>query len=123
LQTNYTPIKYKMKTTYYFYIFILFFLSCSKKKESVDPIKKETFLNEQKVIGTPIFGYLNKQFFTLHSLNQDDFTKKIDSIKNLFTNHLQKNKSSLFTCLNKSKIVNSHIFSSFKKVYSNTSLK
>ncbi len=76
---------------------ILFFISCSKKKESVALIKKETFLNEQKVIGTPIWKYLNNNSYSFYVLNQDDFTKKIDSIKNIFTDHLQKNKTNLDT--------------------------
>jgi len=84
-----------MRTTYYFYILILFFLSCSKKKESGALIKKETFLNEQKIIGIPIWKYIRNNNYQLHLLDQDDFTKKIDSLKNIFINHLQKNKKNL----------------------------
>jgi len=84
-----------MKTNYYFYILILLFLNCNDKNEKTDAISKEKFLKEQKKFGTPIFKYLKTKFYTLHFLDQDEFTKKIDSLKNIYTNHLHKNKKNL----------------------------
>ncbi len=86
-----------IKTKYFFYILILILLSCNKNKQAIDSSKKEGFLTEQTKFGTPIWRYLSNNRYPLHLLDQDDFTKKIDSLKTIYTSHLQNNKKNLDT--------------------------
>jgi acetyl esterase/lipase len=84
-----------MKIKYFLLLFLVINQSCkSQTKVNTESIKS-TFFQEQKEIGTPIWNYLNSNFYTLNSLKQSDFTKKIDSLKSIYTTHLNKYKGKL----------------------------
>ncbi|MBL4605472.1 MAG: alpha/beta hydrolase [Flavobacteriaceae bacterium] len=70
-------------------------MNCNEKQEAINPAKKEAFLKEQIEIGTPVWRYLNNNSYPLNILDQDTFTKKIDSLKRIYTDHLEKNKKDL----------------------------
>jgi acetyl esterase/lipase len=84
-----------MKIRYFLLLFLITIQSCkSQEKLNAESIKK-SFLQEQKEIGKPIWDYLNANYYTLNSLNQSDFTHKVDSLKNIYTKQLNKYKGKL----------------------------
>ena len=71
-------------------------LSCKSQEKLNTEAIKNSFFEEQKEIGSPIWNYLlNTNIYTLNSLNQSDFTKKIDSLKSIYTTQLNKYKGKL----------------------------
>jgi len=56
---------------------------------------KSRFLEEQREIGKPVWQYLNNNFSTLYSLNEERFAFKIDSLKNIYLIHLAKHRDKL----------------------------
>ena len=87
---------HNMKTRYYFYIISVLFLNCNEKKEIIDPVKEEAFFKEQKEFAS-VWKYINNNFYSLYSLDQSNFTQKIDSLEKTYTDHLQKNRNNLNT--------------------------
>jgi len=84
-----------MKIKYFLLLFLVINQSCkSQTKVNTESIKS-TFFQEQKEIGTPIWNYLNSNSYSLNSLKQFDFTKKIDSLKSIYTTQLNKYKGKL----------------------------
>jgi acetyl esterase/lipase len=84
-----------MKIKYLLLLLLVTVQSCkSQDNVNAESIKK-TFLQEQTEIGTPIWKYLRSNPYTLYSLNQVDFTHKIDSLKNIYTTQLNKYKGKL----------------------------
>lgn len=84
-----------MKIKYLLLLLLVSIQSCkSQENVNTESIKK-TFLQEQTEIGTPIWNYLRSNPYTLNSLNQVDFTHKIDSLKNIYTTQLNKYKGKL----------------------------
>ncbi len=73
---------------------ILFFTvatSC-KKKTSDNITNDQIFLNEQSEFAKRVDEFLGKDFVKLYSLNQNDFTFKVDSLRRVFENHRKLNK-------------------------------
>jgi acetyl esterase/lipase len=84
-----------MKTKYLLLLLLVTIQSCkSQENVNTESIKK-SFFQEQVEIGTPIWSYLHSNPYMLNSLNQSDFTKKIDSLKSIYTTHLNKYKGKL----------------------------
>lgn len=84
-----------MKIKYFLLLFLIIIQSCkSQTKLNSESIKK-TFLEEQEEIGTPVWNYLRSNTYTINSLSQPNFTNKIDSLKNIYVKHLNKNKGKL----------------------------
>jgi acetyl esterase/lipase len=84
-----------MKIKYFLLLFLVVNQSCkSQTKVNTESIKS-AFFQEQKEIGTPIWNYLNSNPYSLNSLKQTDFTKKIDSLKSIYTTQLNKYKGKL----------------------------
>lgn len=79
----------------FIFLFLLLTFSC-KNSIAVDFKKnKSTFLNEQLEFAVPIWKYIRSNKYPLNTLNQNDFTKKIDSLQAFFTTHLKNNKKKL----------------------------
>ncbi len=75
---------------------ILTFISSCKRINDIDYEKnKVIYLSEQKEFGTPIWKYIQNNTYILNSKNQIDYTKQIDSLETIFTNHLKKFKNKL----------------------------
>ena len=69
-------------------------ISCeTQKNQNIESIKS-TFYQEQEEFGT-IWNFLNNNSYTLNSLNESDFTKKIDSFQSIYTTHLNNYKNKL----------------------------
>ena len=71
--------------------------SCKAQKNATTEIKpiQDTFYEEQKQMGQPIWQYINSNFVALHSLNESDFTQKIDSLKAIYLTQLKSYKNKL----------------------------
>ena len=79
------------------YIPLLLFVitqSCKTQKDLNTESIKNTFLQEQNEFAT-IWKYLGSNSYSLNTLNQSDFTFKIDSLKNIYTTHLKSYKRKL----------------------------
>lgn len=84
-----------MKIKYHLILFLIIIQSCkSQTKLDSESIKKD-FLEEQEEMGTPVLNYLRSNMYSLNSLGQANFTDKIDSLKNIYVKHLNKNKGKL----------------------------
>ncbi|MEE9432105.1 MAG: hypothetical protein V3V16_13735, partial [Melioribacteraceae bacterium] len=84
-----------MKIKHLLLLLLVTIQSCkSQSNVNTESIKK-SFLQEQTEIGTPIWKYLRSNSYTLNSLNEADFTHKIDSLKNIYTTQLNKYKGKL----------------------------
>lgn len=80
----------------YFLLLPLVITQSCKSQENVNTESvKSVFLQEQKEFGSPIWSYLGSNFYTLNSLNETDFTFKIDSLKAIYTTHLKSYKKKL----------------------------
>ncbi len=78
------------------YVLLLILIqSCQSQKNITTESVKSTFLQEQTEMGTPIWNYLNSNSYTLNSLNESDFTKKIDSLKRIYIIQLNTYKEKL----------------------------
>jgi acetyl esterase/lipase len=84
-----------MKINYFLLLLITITQSCKTQKNLNPESVKSTFLQEQKEFGSPIFNYLNNNFYILNSLNDSEFTSKIDSLKAIYTMHLKSYKRKL----------------------------
>jgi acetyl esterase/lipase len=85
-----------MNIKYTFIFLIVTFISCNTQEKSNIQAIKNVFLEEQKTeFGIPINNYLNSNYYSLNSLNQSDFTNKIDSLHNILTTHLNEYKNKL----------------------------
>tara|TARA_R110000868_G_scaffold4211_4_gene26448 strand:- start:2361 stop:3854 length:1494 start_codon:yes stop_codon:yes gene_type:complete len=84
-----------MKIKYLLLLLLVTIQSCKSQKNVNTESIKESFLQEQAEIGTPIWNYLRSNPYTLNSLNQVDFTHKIVSLKNIYTTQLNKYKGKL----------------------------
>lgn len=83
-----------MKIKYLLLLLLVSIQSCkSQEKLNTESIKK-TFLQEQVALGTS-WKYLRSNPYTFNSLNQFDFTHKIDSLKNVYATQLKKYKGKL----------------------------
>lgn len=81
----------------FFFLFLLLTLSCKNSKTVDFKHNKSTFSNEQLEFAIPIWKYIRSNRYTLNTLNQNDFTQKIDSLQFMFTTHLNRNKNKLDT--------------------------
>ena len=84
-----------MRIKYLLLLLLVTVQSCKSQENANTESIKKTFLQEQLEIGTPIWNYLRSNPYTLNSLNQVDFTHKIDSLKNIYTTQLNKYKGKL----------------------------
>ncbi len=81
-----------MRAKVIFILLIILFQSC----KNVDYAKnKNIYLEEQLEFATPVWKYINGNKYYLNTLNQNDFTQKVDSIQTIFTNHLKINNDNL----------------------------
>lgn len=84
-----------MKIKYLLLLLLVTIQSCkSQEKLNTESIKK-SFLQKQAEIGTPIWKYLRSNPYALNSLNEADFTRKIDSLKSIYTTQLNNYKGKL----------------------------
>ena len=85
-----------MYIKYVFILLTVITISCKTQEEPNLEAIKNVFLDEQKTeFGISINNYLNNNYYFINSLNQSDFTNKIDSLKNIFITHLDKYKGKL----------------------------
>ena len=81
-----------MRTKLISIVLIIFVQSCKK----IDFKKnKNIYLQEQMELAIPVWEYINSNKYPLNTLNQNDFTHKIDSIHSIFTDFLKINKENL----------------------------
>lgn len=81
-----------MKIKLILIVSIVFYQSC----KNVDFEKNKTiYLEEQSEFVVPTWNYINGNKYPLNILNQNEFTKKIDSLQSIFTSYLKENKSNL----------------------------
>lgn len=81
-----------MRTKLFFISLIIFAQSC----KNIDFEKnKNIYLQEQIELAIPVWKYINSNKYPLYTLNQNDFTLKIDSIHSIFTDYLKINKENL----------------------------
>ncbi len=84
-----------MRAKLLFILSLILMLSC-KNSNNVDFEKnKSAFLDEQLEFADPVWKYIRSNKYHLNTLNQDEFTKKIDSLQSIFSTHLNDNKSKL----------------------------
>ncbi|WP_460219400.1 alpha/beta hydrolase [Psychroserpens sp. MEBiC05023] len=77
-------------------IFILSLIILIQSCKSVDYEKnKELYMQEQSEFATSIHRYIQGNKYPLNILNQNDFTKKIDSLRFIFNDYLNANKDKL----------------------------
>ncbi len=84
-----------MKIKHLLLLLLVTIQSCKSQKSIDVASTKSTFLQEQAEIGTPIWNYLRSNPYTFNSLNEADFTHKIDSLKNIYTTQLKEYKGKL----------------------------
>ncbi|OBX22903.1 MULTISPECIES: alpha/beta hydrolase [Bizionia] len=83
-----------MKIKYLLLLLLVTIQSCkSQENVNTESIKK-TFLKEQVALGAP-WKYLRSNPYTFNSLNQVNFTHKVDSLKNIYTAQLKEYKGKL----------------------------
>ena len=77
-------------------IYILMFISIIQSCKKIDyKINKELYLKEQLKFSETISNYIIENKFRLNTLNQNDFTNKIDSLQSIFIKYLYDNKNKL----------------------------
>jgi len=84
-----------MKIKYLLLFLLVLFQSCKSQRNITSEANKKSFLQEQAEIGTPIWNYLRSNPYTLNSLTEADFTRKIDSLKYIYTAQLNEFKGKL----------------------------
>ncbi len=84
-----------MKIKYVLLLLLVIIQSCIERKNIDTESIKSTFLQEQEEMGKPIWNYLYSNPYALNSLNQLDFTNKIDSLKRIYITQLNKYKDKL----------------------------
>ena len=75
--------------------FILFIILAQSCKNIDFKKNKSIYLEEQTELAIPVWKHINGNKYSLNTLNQNDFTRKIDSIHNIFTDFLKINKGNL----------------------------
>ncbi|WP_117884235.1 alpha/beta hydrolase family protein [Aureibaculum luteum] len=84
-----------MKIKHLLLLLLVTIQSCKSQKSIDVASTKSTFLQEQIEIGTPIWNYLRSNPYTLNSLNETDFTHKIDSLKSIYEAQLNTYRGKL----------------------------
>lgn len=84
-----------MKIKYLLLLLLITILCCKSEKNANSESIKKSFIDEQIEIATPVWQYLRSNPYQLNSLNQVDFTHKIDSLKNIQATQLNKYKGKL----------------------------
>lgn len=85
-----------MKLSIVFTILLtLIYQNCFSQGKLSSEDLKNTFLEEQREIGKPIWQYLNSNFTSLHTLNEEAFSFEIDSLKCIYLTHLAKYEGKL----------------------------
>lgn len=87
---------HKTKITRVKIIFILTFVLITQSCKKIDfNVNKEFYLEEQLKFSKPISNFIVENRYKLYTLNQNDFTNKIDSLRSIFTQYLIDNKRNL----------------------------
>ncbi|CAM1367660.1 alpha/beta hydrolase [Tenacibaculum xiamenense] len=72
-------------------LFLAVAISCKKKSPDY-LLNDKTFLKEQSEFVRGVDNFLGKDFVSLYSSNQNDFTFKVDSLREVYENHRKLNK-------------------------------